>query len=215
MKTYDNSAISLKRLQTLTDVIFAVCMLGLLLLIEKPPQDIKSTEVAIQKYLFGQFDVITAYLVTYINIAFYWFFSHNESKYLKRSNGVHVWLTILTLMTVGLLPFANSLSVVFPSSMTVQLFYSSIVFFVGLLFCADWVYATRKDRLVDRSIDSDIVENLIVESLVQPVAALLSLAGAFWGYIWWQLPFLLVPVAEITLNRLWARRRAGRQAAQH
>jgi len=213
MKTYENSAISLKRLQTLSDVIFAASMLGLLLLIERPPQDMKSTEEAIRQYLFGQIDVITAYIVTYINISFYWFFSHNESKYLRRSNGVHVWLTILMLMTVGLLPFTNSLSVVFPSSMTVQLFYSSIVFLVGLLFCIDWLYATSKDRLVDRSIDSDIVDQLIVESLVQPVAALISMGGAFLGFIWWQIPFLLIPVAEITVNRIWARKRARQKKA--
>ncbi len=213
MEKDKSSAISLKRLQTLTDVFFALCLILMIIFIEKPSEDMPPTEEAIRKYLFGQSDVIVAYLVTFINISFYWFFSHNESRYMRRSDGVHVWLTILTLMFVGLLPFSNSLTVAFPSSLTVQVFYSLTVFLVGVLFLADWLYAIVKDRLVDRSLNEDVVDRLIVESLVQPVAALVSLGGSFFGYFWWQVPYLIVPLAEIAVNRAWAMNRIRRKAA--
>lgn len=203
----ESSRISLRRLQTLTDCIFALALTLLIIFIEKPPVNMEPTEEAIRKYLFGQLDVVAAYIITFMNIAFYWFFSHNQSKHLRRSDCVHTWLTVLTLMFIGLLPFSNALNVAFPDSLTVQLFYSSVVFFVGLLFCIDWLYATRNDRLVDRSISPGTIEGLIVESLVQPVAALLSIIGAFIGTFWWKAPFVLVPVAIFVISRLWEHRR--------
>jgi uncharacterized membrane protein len=208
MKIDESSYISLKRLQALTDSFFALALILLVVFIEKPPQDMKLTEEAIRKYLFAQLDVVNAYLVTFINIAFYWFFSHNQSKYIRRSDGIHTWLTIIILMFVGLLPFSNSLTVAFTASLTIHLFYSSVVFLVGLLFCVDWFHAAGKDRLIDRSLDTNNIDELSTESLVQPVAALLSLGGAFIGTFWWQVPYLLVPVAIFAVNRLWARNRA-------
>jgi len=202
-KIDESSSISLKRLQTLTDCFFALALILLVVFIEKPPVDMAPTEEAVRKYLFGQLDVVVAYLVTFMNIAFYWFFTHNQAKYLRRSDGVHVWLTILALMFVGLLPFSNALNIAFPESLTAHIFYSAVVFSVGLAFCVDWLYATRKDRLVDRSINPGTVEEIIVESLVQPIAAFLSFAGALIGAFWWELPFMLVPVAIFIINKLW------------
>ena len=207
MEIDESSRISLRRLQTLTDCIFALALTLLIIFIEKPPDNMEPTEDAIRKYLFGQLDVVAAYVITFMNIAFYWYFSHNQSKHLRRSDGIHTWLTILTLMFIGLLPFSNALNVAFPDSLTVQLFYSSVVFFVGLLFCIDWLYATRNDRLADRSISPGTIEGLIVESLVQPIAALLSIGGAFIGSIWWEAPFLFVPAAIFVISRLWERSR--------
>lgn len=212
-ETDESSRISLKRLQTLTDCIFALCLILLIIFIEKPPEGMKPTEENIRKYLFDQLDVVGAYIVTFLNIAFYWFFTHNQGKHLRRSSGVHVWLTILTLMFVGILPYANALNAAFSDSFTVHIFYSSVVFLVGLLFCIDWLYATRKDRLVDRSISPGTVEELIVESLVQPIAALLSFAGAFLGTFWWELPFLLIPVAIWVVSKMWERRRSQKTEA--
>jgi len=199
----ESSRISLRRLQTLTDCIFALALTLLVIFIEKPPVNMEPTEEAIRKYLFGQLDVVAAYIITFMNIAFYWFFSHNQSKHLRRSDGVHAWLTVLTLMFIGLLPFSNALNVALPDSLTIHFFYSSVVFFVGLLFCIDWLYATRGDRLVDRSISPGTVEGLIVESLVQPVAALLSFGGALISTFWWEMPFLLTPVAIFAISKFW------------
>jgi uncharacterized membrane protein len=204
-KIEENSLISLRRLQTLTDCIFALSFVLLVVFIEKPPEGMETTEENIRKYLFGQRYIITAYLITFMNIAFYWFLSHNQSKYLRRSDGAHVWLTIISLMFIGLLPFSNALNVAFPESLTVHIFFSSVVFFVGLFFYLDCLYATRRDRLIDRFKDLDAVSELIVESLVQPVAAIVSLGGAFIGTFWWEFPFMFVPVAVFIINRLWKR----------
>jgi uncharacterized membrane protein len=207
LRTDPDSEISLRRLQTLTDCIFALALILLVILIEKPPEGMKATEENIKRYIIGQLDTLVAYIITFLSIAFYWFFNYNQSKHFRRSDAVHVWLTLITLMLVGLLPYSNSLTVAFDHSFSVHIFYSIIVFVVGLFFCADWLYATHHDRLVDRSIKPGTVEELIVESLVQPVAALLSVGGAMIGTFWWQLPFLLAPFAIITISRLWAYRR--------
>ena len=211
MNMDENSRASFKRLQTLTDCFYAFALILLVVFIEKPPDGMLPTEDAIKKYLFGQFDLVIAYLVTFTNIAFFWYFSHNESKYLKRSDGVHTWLNVISLMFVGLLPFSSALSAAFPASLVIHLFYSSVVFLVGLLFCIDWLYAIRKDRLVDCSpATRGSIDELTVESLVQPIAAILSLGGAFISTFCWELPYLLVPVATFLISKRWARRAGGK-----
>lgn len=203
-----DSKVSLRRIQTLTDCAFALALMLMVVFIEKPPDDMKPTEENIRKYLFGQGDVLTAYFITFMNISFYWFFSHNQSKYLRRSDGIHVCLTVLSLMFIGLMPFSNALSVVFPESLTVHIFYSCVVFLVGSVFCLDCLYALLKGRLFDRSTNHGAVEELIVESLVQPGAAILSLCGAFISKFWWEFPFMLVPFAVFVISRLRKRIKA-------
>jgi uncharacterized membrane protein len=212
--TNRDSIISLRRLQTLTDCVFALALILLVVFIEKPPAGMKPTEASIKRYLFGQLDTIAAYVITFMNIAFYWFFNHNQSKHFRRSDNVHVWLTLAALMLVGLLPYSNALTVAFGQSLLVQLFYSAIIFAVGLILCIDWLYATRKDRLVERALGQGTVEELIVECLVQPVAAILSFGGALIGTFWWQLPFICAPVAIIAISALWRRRRMRRLGAE-
>ena len=198
-------------INVLTDCIFALCMILLVIFIEKPAVEMKPTEENIRGYLFDQLDTVIIYVISFISISFYWFFSHNESRLLRRSDGVHVWLTIIALMFVGLLPYTNGLNENFPKSLTVHIFYSLVVFLVGLLFCIDWLYATRNNRLVDRSLSIGSAEELIVESLVQPVAALVSVGGAFIGTFWWQLPYLIVPFATFGISWGWERRRAAKK----
>jgi uncharacterized membrane protein len=208
--TGDLSIKSLGRLSTLTDAVFALAMILLVIFIEKPPAGMSPTEENIRNYIAGEFGTVVIYLLGFINIAFYWLFTHDTGLLMKRSDFVHIMLTFLTLMFVGLLPYCNALSGVFPESLSARLFYSAVVFLVGLLFCADWLYAIRKNRLVDRSADEGSADALIVESLVQPAAALLSVPGALLGKFWWELPFLLVPFATFGINRLWLyRRKAG------
>ncbi len=203
----DSSRLSLVRINTLSDCFFALALILLVIFIEKPPVDINPTEEEIRDYLGTQLEVVVAYLVTFISIACYWFFTHNQGKYLRRSDNIHIWLTLIALLFVGLLPFSNALNVVFPDSLTIHLFYSTIVFLVGLLLCADWLYATQKDRLVDRKINPGKVNELIVESLVQPIAALLSFGGAFINTFCWQVPFMLIPVSIFVINTLWSRKK--------
>jgi len=209
-ETQATSFISLSRLHTLTDCVFALCLVLLVIFIDRPMEDMNPTEENIRNYLFGQLDTVLAYLITFINISFYWYFSYSQGRYMRRSDGVHVWLTIITLMFIGLLPYSNAMDVTFTGSLTVHIFYSCIVFLVGLFFCVDWLYATRNDRLVDRSIGEATVERLVVESLIQPIAAIASIGGAFIGTFWWELPLMLVPVAVLLVSRF--REKGGRKA---
>ncbi len=207
------SRISLGRLRALTDGIFALTLVLLVIFIEKPAEGMIPTEDNIKRYVLGQLDALVAYFITFLNLATYWFFNHNQSIYFRRSNGIHVWLTLLALMFVCLLPYSNALNVVFDRSFFTQVSYSALTFVIGLIFCIDWLYATSGDRLLDRSTTSGTVERLIVESLVQPVAALLSFGGALIGTLWWVMPFLFAPFAILAISHLWERRRRGRPLA--
>jgi uncharacterized membrane protein len=203
--------ISLRRLQTLTDCVFALALVLLVLFIEKPPQELLAhpTEKGIMQYLLGESDTIIIFVVTFVMIALYWFANHDQSKYLRRSDDIHVGLTLVYLAFIALLPFTNGLNMVFRHSLLVHIFYSSVVFLVGFISYVDWIWASRNDRLIDSTTGSDIILATTIETLIQPCAAVLSFGGALIGTLWWQLPFMLAPVATIILKKVWPNRKQG------
>ncbi len=209
INTDEAGSISLRRIQTLTDSVFALALVLLVLFIEKPPREVLAnpTEEAIRRYLLGEADTIIIFIVTFVTIALYWFANHDQSRYLRRSDDVHVALSLVYLILVALLPFTNGLNMVFRQSFLIHIFYSSVVFLVGLISYMDWILASRNYRLIDSKVGPDEVLNITIETIIQPLAALVSFGGALIGTFWWQLPFMVAPVITLILKKTWPGRR--------
>ncbi len=195
------------RINTLTDCIFAITMIATFFFIESPPDSLPLTDDAVFKYLLAQREVVTTALVTFMLMGFYWVSNHNQSRYMKETDMVHVWLTMVYLMCVALLPFPSALSMRFTDSRAAQIFYSLDIFFIGLLSYVRWTYATRNRRLVEPDLDSTAISRIGRETLIEPCGALLSIGGALIHTYCWQFSFWLVPVAAVVVRKIWGKSR--------
>ena len=196
---------SIHRLNTLTDCIFAITMIVLFFFIERPPEDLPQTDGAVRAYLFAQVEIVGMALVTFMLMGFYWVSNHNQSRYIKETDMVQVWITMVYLMCIALLPFPSALSMRFSDSRTAQIFYSLDVFAIGLLSYLRWIYAAGIGGLVEADLDRDTVSRISRETLVEPVGALVSIGGAFIGTNSWRVSFYLVPVAAIIVRKIFGK----------
>ena len=199
-----NSEVSqalIQRLARLSDLIFAVAMTLMALTFETLPlKDMTSQEVL--KLLKDQLPSFGVYALTFIIISFYWITHLHQFKHYKQTDTIHIWLTLLSLLFVVLMPYANELSNFYDSVFAVQVFYSLVAAGIGIFSTAAWIYATQDRRLVDKSLETQKICQIRQESYVEPLVSLLAIFGAMihpWG---WAATFLLIPVVAFIQSKV-------------
>ena len=191
----------IQRLARLSDLIFAVAMTLMALTFETLPlKDMTSQEVL--KLLQEQLPSFAVYALTFIIISFYWITHLHQFKHYKQTDTIHIWLTLLSLLFVVSMPYANELSNFYDSVFVVQVFYSLVAAGIGIFSTAAWIYATQDRRLVDKSLEAEKIRQIRQESYVEPLVSLLAIFGAMihpWG---WAATFLLIPVVAFIQSKV-------------
>mgnify|MGYP001793850894 FL=1 len=180
----------LQRLSRLSDIIFAGAMTLMALTFEPLPlKDKTPQEVSV--FVQEQLPSFAVYVLTFIGIAFYWISHLQQFQYYKQTDVTHIWLTLLSLLFVVVLPYANDLSTVHDGVFVIQCFYSLSVAGVGIFSTAAWIYATQNRRLVAPELSDITIRRIRQETYAEPIVSLLAIGGALihpWG---WILTFIL------------------------
>jgi uncharacterized membrane protein len=199
MPTSEGSELGLttRRIETLTDGIYAISMTLLVLNLTLPEVGTELTEsVAVHNLLFGQGQKFFNYALSFILLALFWIIHHQQFHFIKRTDRTHLWINIFTLMFIVLIPFSTSLVGDYSSDTAAHLFFSANLFIIGLFNSLNWAYATKGYRLVDRRIDPERIAVGKRRGLVTPCVALLDMVVAvinpvFSSYIYLGIPIIL------------------------
>ncbi|UCB46952.1 MAG: DUF1211 domain-containing protein, partial [Spirochaetota bacterium] len=100
-----------------------------------------------------------------IVLGIYWILHNFMFHYIKRSDGVLLWLNILFLISAALVPFSTAVlrvnEALVPGSEAISkipgIFYTASTIGTILILLGIWQYATGKLRLVDPDIDKRII----------------------------------------------------------
>lgn len=142
-------------------------------------------------FLQEQLSSFGVYALTFIVIAFYWTSHLHQFQYYQKTDVTHLWLTLLSLLFIVFLPYANDLVTFYDEVFAIQVFYSLSAAGTGIFSTAAWIYATHNRRLVKQSLPDKTIRLIRQESYVEPVISLLAIAGALihpWG---WDATFLI------------------------
>ncbi|NEO31022.1 MAG: DUF1211 domain-containing protein [Symploca sp. SIO3C6] len=180
----------LRRLSRLSDIIFAGAMTLMALTFDPLPHK-EMTPQEVTAFLQAQLPSFAVYILTFIGIAFYWLSHLHQFRYYKRTDTVHLWLTLFSLLFVVLLPYANDLATIYDGVFVTQCFYSLSVSGVGIFSTAAWVYATQNRRLVDSDLSDITIRQIRQESYVEPIVSLFAIGGALIHPLGWTLTFIL------------------------
>ena len=184
----------LQRLQRLADGIFMLSMVLMVLQFDLPNPSQTLNNRELWRYLQQQLPTLWIYLGTYVLIVFYWLSHLNQFKHYQKTNAIHIWLTLLSLMFVVLLPYANDLTTQYPLNFPVQVFYSLVLFSVGLFSLLSWLYGSYKSQLIVSDVSQAEIQAITIDSLLEPLFCLLSIPVAFWNPALWEWTFwLLIP----------------------
>jgi uncharacterized membrane protein len=191
--------VSLRRLERLADLIFAVALLLLLITIDFAPEDSASADEAYQ-HLFSQIGQSFSFVINFVIIGYYWITHQEYFSYYKRTNKVHTLIELLFLMTIAAMPFNNHFIAAFPLEIAPRIALTSDIVGAGLLAFLSWSYATAGNRLVDkREVDPEVVRFMRLQALAVPVVALVAIGVAFLHPLAWDVILTVGPLAALFL----------------
>ena len=187
-----------RRIESLTDGIFAIAMTLLVLNLAIPEaQNTLTPALGLHDLLKGQAHKFFNYALSFILLAIFWMIHHQQFHFIKRTNHTHLWLNISGLMFIALIPFSTSLIDDYRNSGIAQFFFGLNLFIIGIFLRWSWTYATAGYRLVDQNIVPERIalsrRREAVIPLVSLLAIVLSLINpAVSSYIYLLIPIILV-----------------------
>ncbi|MGB3653824.1 MAG: TMEM175 family protein [Rivularia sp. (in: cyanobacteria)] len=99
----------ISHLGRLSDTIFALAMALTIFGFDFPnfPASMSISEV--NDFLLSQLDTLGNYVITFVILAFYWIDHVKQFSYYQRTNEIHLWLYLASLMCLFIIPYSNVL----------------------------------------------------------------------------------------------------------
>jgi uncharacterized membrane protein len=168
--------ISDHRIDALVDAFFAIALTLLVL-------DIKTfhveSDVELTQELIALIPKFFTYFLSFMILGLLWF--EHQIHYISRSDRAHIWLNLIFLMSISLIPFSASLLGENLSHRSATAFYGINLFVTGVIQYLDWEYVTRKNRLIDKSLDRRLVRSVQKTFLLVPLSYALGIEASFFS----------------------------------
>ncbi|MEO1095063.1 MAG: TMEM175 family protein [Cyanobacteria bacterium J06638_28] len=174
----------IQRLTRLSDIVFAVAMTLLALFFDPLPEPSEVSQ-DVSEVLLSQLPDFGIYVITFVTLAFYWLTHVHQFKHYQKTDSVHIFLSLFSLLFIVLLAYASDLSTVYEQEFAVQVFYSLAAAGVGLFSSAAWIYGTYDRRLIAAELPDQTIRTIRQESYTEPLISLLAIGGAWiapWGW---------------------------------
>ena len=171
-----DNAVHNDRLNTLIDGIFAIVLTLLVLDIKVPGT---ASEAALTAQLAALWPQLFSYALSFFILGLFWLGHQLEARYIRMSDDVHLWLSLLFIMFIALVPFSSSLLGSHTSSRVAVIVYSSNIFAASLLRYIHGRYVSSKYRLIDQRLNAQLVSATSRAFLSTPLVCLLAIALSF------------------------------------
>lgn len=180
------------RAEALTDGIFAFAMTLLVISLDVPEGLRDPSDAAIAATLAGQLPALFHYFLAFFILASFWVAHHAQVDRLRHIDRTVLWINIAALMFVVLVPFSVSLISDYPGGTCTAIIFEVNLLIIGLLFAAQWWYATHDGRLVRPGID---IRRGTLRVMVVPAVSAIAILLALAGWTWSTAAYAIVPLA--------------------
>jgi uncharacterized membrane protein len=180
------TGLSKKRVELLTDGIFAVVMTLLVLDISVPQissHDAIDSAAVGTELLNGLFDLwpkLLSFGISFIILAIYWLAHHRQFYYIKHVNRTLIWINFMFLMATCLLPFSASLLGEYSQQQISIFIFGANSIMMASLLCIQWWYAlSHYSTLVHENLDPIIKTTSLRRLLFGIVVYLVAIGISF------------------------------------
>lgn len=174
------NAFSSKRLESLTDGIFAFAMTLLVVFIDLPNKSKVITSQQFHSYFVGQIPEIISYAIAFILLANFWTIHHQQSQIISRTDKKHTWINFLILLFIVLVPFTSAFVGDYSHDWLTLALFGLNLFIVSLLFYLNWSYAVScQDKLIDKEFSKEEITATSRRLMIVPIVSLLGVIFAF------------------------------------
>jgi uncharacterized membrane protein len=166
--------ISIKRIETLVDGIFAIALTLMVLNLHLPDPSGIWTNPMVWNVLWGQANNFFVYALTFFILISFWVSHHRGFDQLKRADRGLFWLNAVWLFFVALTPFSTSLAGDFSSNVPAALFFNTNMFLLGIFSFLIRRHVIEHE-LSDKPLGKDEIEKIYANWLTFPVMAFLGI----------------------------------------
>jgi uncharacterized membrane protein len=118
--------------------------------------------------------------------------NHHIFFVIERTNTTLLWINILWLMSIALVPFSTAIVGRYGQFQLAQLIFDVNMLIIGLLWYANWSYASRKGFVAEKVMPYAV--QIRRSNLSLPVLAIMAITVSFISPAGSFLVFVLVPV---------------------
>jgi uncharacterized membrane protein len=207
----EGGGIGLERLIFFSDAVFAIAITLLVLDIKIPeiPDSRAAAELPGQVAAVGP--NILAYFISFMIISTFWVVHHGTFAYIRRYDHRLLWLNLYLLLFVAFLPFPAALLARYGSTFFAFTFYAIVQIVISLLLTAIWVHATRGRKLVDPTLDIEVIRHRFYSGLLPPLVFAASIGLAYFKPTWAFFLWFLIAIGRRSTFRLGDRLNSLRQ----
>jgi len=187
------SVLSTKRIEALTDGVFAIAMTLLVLNIEVPPITGGSAAEVLPKLVLRLWPKFFNYALSFVLLAIFWIVHHRQFHFIKAIDQRLLWINILGLMFIALIPFSTSLIAEHGDVQIAALVFECNLLAIGLLFYVHWSHATGKHHLIDPDLSAQTILSNKKRNLIIPAVSLVAIGLSFLTPGWSEVPYFAIP----------------------
>jgi uncharacterized membrane protein len=184
-----------RRIEALTDGIFAIAMTLLVLTLALP--DATQTKLSLSQLLADQWPKFFNYALSFLLLAIFWIVHHQQFHVIRRTDRRHVWINIGILMFVALMPFSTDVAGSYSHETLAEILFSANLLILGLLFLLNWWYACWNHRLVDPDLSRETIARGMRRGCITPVVAAISIVLSFFIPRWGLMVYMLIPIIQL------------------
>ena len=187
------SVLNTKRIEALTDGVFAIAMTLLVLSLEIPAIPEGAAAQVLPKLVLGLWPDFFNYALSFILLAKFWILHHRQFHFIKAIDQRLLWINILGLMFIALIPFSTSLIAKHGDVQVAALFFECNLLAIGSIFYMHWSYATGKRHLIDPDLSAQTILLNKKRNLVIPTISLVCIGLSFLTPDWSEVPYFAIP----------------------
>jgi len=150
--------------------------------------------------LLDQVPDLIHYIIAFLLIAALWIIHHMQFYKIHYVDHKLLWMTIGSLLFVGLMPFSTDLVGDFPTYPICAFIFELNLLITSLLFYLQWSYATANRHLIDPSISAESISAGKQRAAVIPVLSIIGITFAVAGIQWSTLVYLFAPLVFLLLH---------------
>ncbi len=174
-----NVLLEKNRMESLTDGIFGFAMTLLVtsMILPRNAVVVQGSGDALASLLPEFYHYIIAFFV----LAGFWMGHHEQFSRIHHIDNRLLYLNIVSLFFVTLVPFSTSFVGDYDADMIATCVFEINLLILGLLFSLQWLYASRKHRLIPADYPEPAIRRRLYHGMILPVVSaagiLITLAG--------------------------------------
>ncbi|PKL71085.1 MAG: hypothetical protein CVV29_12490, partial [Methanobacteriales archaeon HGW-Methanobacteriales-2] len=106
-----------------------------------------------------------------------------------------ITINVFWLLFIAMVPFSTEIIGEFGNYFTANMIFQLNLFFAGVLYCVNWVYAVRKG-LVDEKLDESSKRMVTRSSMILPFLSIVALGLSYYFFAWANLVYLANPLIK-------------------